>query len=257
MHLTDSHCHLDFEAFDHDREMVLANAAAAGVDTIVVPGVKQQTWRPLVELCASHVGLYYALGLHPLFVDVHRPEHVDELSNEVVSLSPVAVGEIGLDYYEKDADRETQRWLFERQLHIARAHSLPVILHVRKAHDEVLELLRRYDIQGGIAHAFNGSLQQAHKYMDLQFKLGFGGTLTFEHSRKIRELAKRLPLDALVLETDAPDMTVAQHRGQRNSPEYIPYVLEAMASVRNETVEGIAVATTQNTAAVLGLTVEQ
>lgn len=257
MYLVDSHCHLDFEAFDPDRETVLASAASEGVGTIVVPGVRRDTWERLVGLCAGHPGLHYALGLHPLFADVHRPEHLSDLSNQVASLSPVAVGEIGLDYYDKHADRDTQRRLFEGQLDIARQHGLPAILHVRKAHDEVLELLRRHGIQGGIAHAFNGSLQQAHKYVEMGFKLGFGGTLTFERSRKLRELAKHLPLDALVLETDAPDMTVAQHRGERNSPEYIPCVLEAMASVRSETLEEIAVATTRNAATVLGLTIHE
>lgn len=257
MQLIDSHCHLDFEAFDHDRETVLANAAAEGVDTIVIPGVQRDTWQRLVELCTDRAGLYYALGLHPMFLEAHRPEDLEELSSRIASLSPVAVGEIGLDYYVKNTNRQTQRQFFEWQLEIARRHALPVILHVRKAHDDALELLRCYDLQGGIAHAYNGTLQQAHEYMDLGFKFGFGGTLTFEHSRKIRELAKNLPLEALVLETDAPDMTVVQHRGQRNSPEYIPFVLEAMASVRGETAEEIAVATTQNAAAVLRLTVDK
>ncbi|MGA8258877.1 MAG: TatD family hydrolase [Arenicellales bacterium] len=253
MRLIDSHCHLDFEVFDDDRETVLRNAAAAGVDAIVIPGVKRDTWDRLVELCAAADGLYPALGLHPLFLSVHQPAHLDELAARLSSLSVVAVGEIGLDFYDKGADREAQLLIFERQLAVARDCSLPVILHVRKAHDEVLALLRRYGIRGGIAHAFNGSRQQADKYIELGFKLGFGGMLTYERSRKLRGLARDLPLGALVLETDAPDMTVTQFRGRRNSPEYIPYVLDALASVRQESAAEIAAATTRNAVEVLGL----
>lgn len=253
MRLIDSHCHLDFDVFDVDRETVLCNAAAAGVVEIVVPGVRHATWERLIELCSPRAGLHYALGMHPLFLDEHRPRHIEALSKRIATSSPVAVGEIGLDFYDKDTDRERQVDLFSRQLEVAQDHSLPVILHVRKAHDEVLGLLRSGRVRGGIAHAFNGSRQQADKYIDLGFKLGFGGMLTFERSRKLRDLAGSLPLDSLVLETDAPDMTVARFRGRRNSPEYIPDVLCAMASLRQEHVEEIAAATSRNAAEVLGL----
>lgn len=253
MRLIDSHCHLDFEAFDNDRGRVIGNAAAAGIDAIVVPGVKRATWERLVGVCAGGDNLYYALGLHPLFLASHDAGDLDELWERTAALSPVAVGEIGLDFYDRDVDRQAQLDLLERQLEIARARSLPAILHVRKAHDEVLGLLREHRLQGGIAHAFNGSRQQAGKYIEMGFKLGFGGMLTFQRSRKLRELARSLPLDALVLETDAPDMTVSQHRGGRNSPEYLPYVLDALAALRGESREDIAEATTRNVAEVLGI----
>jgi TatD DNase family protein len=253
MHLIDSHCHLDFEAFDADRDRVLKRARAAGVDAIVVPGVKRETWDRVIRLCGRHENLYYALGLHPLFMQAHGRGDVDALAERVSALSPVAVGEIGLDFHDRNADRQAQMDLFARQLQIAGERSFPVILHVRKAHDEVLALLSEHGVRGGIAHAFNGSRQQADRYMELGFKLGFGGMLTFERSRKLRELARTLPLDALVLETDAPDMTVAQHRGERNSPEYIPYVLDALAAVRGESREVIAQVATRNTVEVLGL----
>lgn len=253
MRLIDSHCHLDFEAFDADREAVLDRAAAAGVDAIVVPGVTCTAWDRLVDLCADHRNLYYALGLHPLYLASHRPDDLEALSEWTAALSPVAVGEVGLDFYDRDADRAAQLALFERQLEIARERSLPVILHVRKAHDEVLKLLREHGVRGGIAHAFNGSRQQADKYIEMGFKLGFGGMLTFERSRKLRELARTLPLDALVLETDAPDMTVAQHRGGRNSPEYIPYLLDTLAALRGESREKVGEVTTCNVVEVLDL----
>ena len=165
----------------------------------------------------------------------------------------VAVGEIGLDYYVDGLDRDRQQQLFEAQLKIARAADLPVILHVRKAHDDVLSTLKRVRVRGGICHAFNGSLQQAGQYMDLGFRLGFGGMLTYERSSRLRGLAGALPLEMLVLETDAPDMTVARHRGERNSPEYLPDCLAALAAVRGETEQHVANVTTANARAVLRL----
>ena len=136
---------------------------------------------------------------------------------------------------------------------MARDADLPVLLHVRKSHDQVLATLRRMRVRGGIAHAFNGSLQQARQYLDLGFKLGFGGTLTYARSSRIRALAKALPLEAIVLETDAPDIPVAAHRGERNSPEYLPDCLQALAEVRDADAELLAAQTTRNACAVLYL----
>jgi TatD DNase family protein len=167
----------------------------------------------------------------------------------------VAIGEIGLDYYVDGLDRSGQQSLFEAQLAIARDANLPVILHVRKSHDAVLATLRRIPVRGGICHAFNGSLQQAAQYIEMGFRLGFGGMLTFERSVKLRALARELPVESLVLETDAPDMTVAQHRGERNSPEYLPYCLDALASVRDEDTTELARITTANAREVLNLDV--
>jgi TatD DNase family protein len=152
-----------------------------------------------------------------------------------------------------ELDRQRQQRLFEAQLQVARDANLPVILHVRKAHDQVLATLKRLRVRGGIAHAFNGSLQQAQQYIDLGFKLGFGGMLTYERSNKLRALARELPLEALVLETDAPDLTVAAHHGERNSPEYLPDCLRALAEVRNADPEEVAHATSRNAEQVLNL----
>ena len=163
----------------------------------------------------------------------------------------MAIGEIGLDFYVEGLDHERQQQLFESQLAVASAAGLPVILHVRKAHDQVLATLRRIPVRGGICHAFNGSLQQASHYSELGFRLGFGGMLTFERSTRLRALAKALPLDSIVLETDAPDMTVFQHHGERNSPEYLPYCLAALAEVRDEAPEELARVITANTREVL------
>jgi TatD DNase family protein len=253
MQIVDTHCHLDVEAFDADRASVVERARQRGVSAIVVPAIEREGWRALLDLCASASDLYPALGMHPLYLERHHDAHLGELERLIAEARPVAVGEIGLDYFVRDLDRERQQVLFEAQLGIARDAGLPVLVHVRKAHDQVLQALRRIRVRGGIAHAFNGSLQQAQRYIELGFMLGFGGMLTFERSRKLRALARELPLEALVLETDAPDMTVAAHRGERNSPEYRPDCLNALAEVRDEDPAAVAAATTENARSLLGL----
>ena len=251
--LIDTHCHLDVSEFDTDRGAVLARARAAGVVAQVIPGIHRAGWPFLLELCRAEPDLYPALGLHPVYLDDHTDADVEALAVAVATARPVAIGEIGLDWFVEQLDRERQQQLFERQLAIARAADLPVILHVRRAHDAVLATLKRARVRRGIAHAYNGSLDQAWQYLDLGFRLGFGGMLTFERSTRLRRLARELPLDAIVLETDAPDLTVASHRGQRNSPEYLPECLAALAEVRGEDLDTIAARTTANARAALGL----
>jgi TatD DNase family protein len=253
MQLFDSHCHIDLDAFDDDREQVLAAAHAAGVTDLLVPGVERRTWNDLVTLCRQRHSLHLALGLHPVALDAHRDEDVQELARRVSVERPLAVGEIGLDWQAPGLDHDRQQRLFEAQLEVAEQSSLPVVLHVRKAHDRVLQTLRRYRLPGGFCHAFNGSLQQAGHYIERGFVLGFGGMLTFERSTRLRRLAIELPLDSLVLETDAPDMTVASHRYQRNSPAYLPEILQTLAKLRQEPIAQVAAATTANTRRVLGL----
>jgi TatD DNase family protein len=253
MELVDTHCHFDVAEFDADREAVLARSRRAGVTRMLVPAVDAAGWDKLLELCRREPGLYPALGLHPVYLDTHREEDLGALERRVAEAPPVAVGEIGLDYFVEGLDRDRQQRLFEAQLAIARGAGLPVILHVRKAHDRVLATLRRIRVAGGIAHAFNGSVQQGEQYIDLGFKLGFGGTLTYERSNRIRRLAQELPLDAMVLETDAPDIPVAAHRGERNSPEYLPDCLAALAVARDAEPALIAEQTTRNACEVLGL----
>ena len=251
--LFDSHCHLDVPAFDPDRETVLSRARAAGVAGIVVPAIHAEGWPALVRLCASAPDLYPALGLHPVFLERHKDGDLQALEHALAEHAVTAIGEIGLDWFVPDLDRDRQQRLFEAQLAIAAAAVLPVLLHVRKAHDQVLAALRNTRVRGGIAHAFNGSLQQAWQYLDLGFRLGFGGMLTFERSTRLRQLARELPIEAIVLETDAPDMTVAAHRGERNSPEYLPDVLAALAEVRGADPADLARQTTANARAVLGI----
>lgn len=231
MEIIDTHCHLDVAGFDLDRNGVIERCHAVGISKIIIPAIESKRWENLLDICQSSQGLYPALGLHPVFINQHNNDDINKLENLLDKTSPVAIGEIGLDFYLKDLDKNKQLELFEQQLLIAKNHKLPVILHVRKAHDQVLKLLRKIKVKGGFCHAFNGSLQQAEKYIELGFKLGFGGTLTYKNSTKIHKLAKELPLDSIVLETDAPDMAVESHRGERNSPEYIVEALTALANL--------------------------
>jgi len=251
--LVDTHCHLDVEEFAADRAAVLERARAAGVVAQVIPAIHRAGWPFLLALCDAEPDLFPALGLHPVYLAQHEDADPDALAALVANERPIAIGEIGLDWFVEDLDRERQQVLFERQLAIARDADLPVILHVRRAHDAALAALRRLRVRGGIAHAYSGSLEQARQYLDLGFRLGFGGMLTFERSTKLRRLARELPLEAIVLETDAPDLTVASHRGERNSPEYLPEVLAALADVRGADPMDVAARTTANACAVFGL----
>ncbi len=246
MELFDTHCHLDVPEFDADRDAVVARTRAAGVSRMVVPAIDAEGWTDLVALCRREEGLFPALGMHPIYIVQHRDEHVDELRCWVERERPVAIGEIGLDFFIKETDRDRQQVIFEAQLDVAQQYRLPVLLHVRKAHEQVLQSLKKFSLVGGIAHAFNGSLPQAEQYLSLGFKFGFGGMLTYERSRKIRQLARELPLESLVLETDAPDMTPVSHHGERNSPEYLPEILHSLAEVRGMDCRELAAITTAN-----------
>jgi len=253
MHLVDTHCHLDDSSFDSDRDAVLRHCTELGVDRIVVPAVTRSGWDGLLDLCKRHAELAPALGLHPVYIDQHQPGDLDQLAQYLENPAVIAVGEIGLDFLIENPDKDKQEQFFDAQLDLAEQAGLPVILHVRKAHDRVLGFLRKKQLKGGIAHAFNGSLEQARHYINLGFKLGFGGMLTYERSNKLRRLAKELPLESIVLETDSPDLTVSQHRGERNSPEYLPYCLQALAEVREMAPEQVAKQTTLNALSVLNL----
>lgn len=253
MSLFDTHCHIDTDAFAADRDAVLAATRAAGVRDLLVPAVERATWDELLAVCDGDPGLHVALGLHPVYLDRHSDADVLALAQQVAIHAPLAIGEIGLDWQVPGLDRQRQQTLLEAQLEVAQDAGLPVVLHVRKAHDAMLDTLKRYRLNGGFCHAFNGSLQQAARYLDMGFRLGFGGMLTFERSRHLRRLAVELPDDALVLETDAPDMTVASHQYQRNSPAYLPEVRDTLAGLRRRSTEEIEALTTGNAYAALGL----
>jgi len=188
-----------------------------------------------------------------MYIGRHRPEHLEALRAAIETQRPVAVGEIGLDFFVPGLDPATQEFYFVEQLKIAREFDLPVLLHIRRANDQVLKQLRRYQVKGGIAHAFNGSRQQADEFLKLNFKLGFGGAMTYPRALNLRRLAADLPLHAIVLETDAPDIPPLSAHKQRNSPEYLPEIAQTLADLRGMEIDDVAAATTRNADTVLGL----
>jgi TatD DNase family protein len=249
--LIDTHCHLDAAEFDADRDAVHAAALAAGVGKIVVPGVAVAGFAALKDCVARYPGCIAAYGIHPLYVMQAGEGDLAELGDWLRAEKPSAVGEIGLDYYIADIDPRRQEFFFIEQLKLARQFDLPVLLHVRRAVDPVLKQLRRHQVPGGIAHAFNGSRQQADEFIKLGFKLGFGGTMTFAGSTRIRELAASLPLESIVLETDAPDIPPAWLNRGRNEPAELAAIVEVLAGLRHMSPESLAAQTTENARAVL------
>lgn len=251
--LIDTHCHLDFSDFAADRNEVFSRAQSVGVEQIVVPAITVDNFEAVLELCSSSDALFPALGLHPCFQHDPAPA-LEYLSAMLASHSVVAVGEIGLDYRPGQPAAEAQLALFEQQLRLADDHGLPVLLHVVKAHDEVLKLLRQYRLaRGGIVHAFSGSEQQAREYAKLGFKLGFGGAFTHQRARKLKRLATELPLEWLVLETDAPDMPLEGHQGQRNEPACVATVAQKLAQLRGLSLAQVAQQTCTNARTILNL----
>ena len=249
--LVDTHCHLDAAEFDGDRAAVAAAAAQAGVGVIVVPAVERANFGAVASVCREYPGCFAAYGIHPMYVGRAREADLEALRQTVMREHPLAVGEIGLDRFVEPRDDSQQQLYFSAQLLIARDAGLPVLLHVRRAIDPVLKQLRRCRVVGGIAHAFNGSRQQADEFIKLGFKLGFGGAMTFPAARRIRELAATLPLDAIVLETDAPDIPPEWNAGTRNAPDQLPRIAQVLAELRGIEMQELAAATSANAAAVL------
>jgi TatD DNase family protein len=265
----DTHCHLDAAEFDADRDAVRESARQAGVTRCVFPAVHAAHWPQVAQLAKRH-GDAYALGIHPLYVP--QAQEADLLALDLALTERrddprlVAVGEIGLDFFVPELCtphmRERQWWFYTAQLKLAQKYGLPVILHVRRSADLLLKGLRQSRISSGIAHAFNGSSQQAQAFVDMGFALGFGGTLTYERSLQLRRLACDLPLSALVLETDAPDIPpqwlyqTAEQRAQgakqgRNSPAELPRIAQVLAELRGVSLNDLAAASTANACRVL------
>lgn len=253
MQLVDSHSHLDVEDFDTDRPEVLERAAAAGVQAHVVAGIALDDFPRLKRVCAADRRLFPAYGLHPLFIDRHRPAHLDELKTWLQAERPVALGECGLDFYIKELDREVQREYFHAQLELARELDLPVILHARRAVEEVTLALRRTGGLRGVVHSFGGSAEQARQLFELGFHLGIGGPVTYPRARRLRAIVAEMPIEWLLLETDAPDQPLHGRQGRRNEPAFLADIARTVAELRDEPVEAIARATTANAAALFGL----
>lgn len=251
----DTHCHLDADEFSADRAAVVDRATAAGVGLLVVPAVTAAGFAQTRDCVQRFPGCHPAYGIHPLYADSAPPDSIEllraELQRAAHTRPAIALGEIGLDHYVPGLDRARQLELFTAQLAVAREFDLPVLLHVRHAVDAVILALRQARVCGGIAHAFNGSLQQARQLLDLGFKLGFGGAMCHPRATRLRRLASELPLAALVLETDAPDMAPAFSAVRRNEPALLPQIAQTLTEVRLLSAERIAAATTENAFSVL------
>lgn len=246
--LADSHVHLDDSAFDADRAQVLQRARDAGVTQLVIPAVDTASWTRIRDLCATHPRtLFPAYGLHPLYLRQHAPGDVDALSSWCNANAAVAIGEIGLDFHAGDLDPELQRDYFAHQLALARERDLPVIVHARQALEEVILTLRRHRGARGVVHSFSGSEEQARRLWQLGFLIGIGGPVTYERAQRLRRIVAGMPIEYLLLESDAPDQPDAGHRGQRNEPARVAEVLRCVAGLRGETDEDVAAATIANT----------
>lgn len=255
--LIDTHTHLDFPDFDADRDAVLARSRTQGVERLVVLGVQRDNWQRLWQLVMAEDGLYAAFGLHPVYLDQHRPEHLTELRDWLSRFTGhpklCALGEFGLDGFVVGLDPLRQQVLFEAQLQLAVDFELPALLHVRRAHAASIATLKRYRPgRGGIVHAFSGSLEEAREYLKLGFRLGLGGAATWPQARRLRRLVAQLPEEAIVLETDAPDMAPSMHAYGRNSPEYLGEICAVLAELRGMTPEALAAASSRNACALFG-----
>ena len=255
----DTHCHLDAHEFGADSAAVAAHALAQGVAMIVIPAVATANFAAVAALAAGAGNASYALGIHPICVPQASEQDLLTLRDSVAAAMGdprfVAIGEVGLDFFIpllcEPAMREKQAFFLREQLKIARDFGLPVLTHVRRSQDQVLKHVRQIRPAGGIAHAFNGSAQQAQAYIDVGFKLGFGGAMTFTRALQIRRLAGELPLEAIVLETDAPDIAPSWVHPGRNSPEQLPRIGATLAELRGISVDQVAAATTANARAIL------
>jgi len=253
MQLVDTHTHLDDSRFDADRESVIARARECGISHLVVPAVTTGSWERIATLCREYPELRPAYGLHPMFMAGHREGDITELAGWLEREPAVAVGECGLDFYIPDPDRDAQQALFEAQLELADRFRLPVIVHARKSVEQVLNTLRRFPRVEGVLHSFSGSRQQAERLIDLGFRFGFGGPVTYSNAHRLQALVKWMPLEVMLLETDSPDQPDATHQRQRNEPAYLPLIVQAICRLKDITPELLAARTSANARRLFGL----
>ena len=251
--LVDSHCHLDASEFDADRDAVIQRARAAGVAQQVVPAIAAAHWPKLREVCSRDAGLFPAYGMHPMFLQEHQPNQLQLLGDWLAREQPVAVGECGLDYFVDGLDPATQQLYFDGQLALARDFDLPVIVHARRAVDAVIASFKRAGRLRGVVHSFSGSPEQARQLWQLGFMVGIGGPATYARANRLRRLVADMPLEYLLLETDAPDQPDAGIRGQRNEPARLSFVCQTIAQLRGQPAEDIESATAANARALFKL----
>ena len=249
--LIDTHCHIDASEFNADREVQIREANKVGVRVMIIPAIHTQNFQQVINLGQEYSSCYYALGWHPMYIDAADANEMQTLEvfikQHLDDAKFVGIGEIGLDYFVTQQNKAQQTYFFTEQLKLAKKYDLPVILHVRKAIDDILKYLRRYQVRGGVAHAFNGSMHQAEAFVKLGFKLGFGGAMTYSRALHIREIAKNLSLEDIVLETDSPDIPPRWIGSNgRNSPKEMEKIAEVLADLRGVSVSQIIEITSKN-----------
>lgn len=246
MQLIDSHCHLDFSIFESDLAEVITNANINGVGQFVIPGIDCSQWQGLITFCQNNPNCHYALGIHPYFLNTYQPQDLEQLAELINKTNAIAVGECGIDSAVDNLPLQQQ--IFAAQVELANQYHKPLIIHHRKSHHLILQTFKTVKpLYGGVIHAFSGSIQDANKYLELGFKLGVGGTITYPRASKTREVIKQLPLEALLLETDSPDMPINGKQGERNEPKYLPLILQQLAQIKGLSPEKVAQQLTFNT----------
>lgn len=252
----DTHCHFDFPPFTGDESASLQRACEAGVGSIIVPATEAANFSRVLALADNYPPLFAALGLHPIVIEHHSDDCLDQLQ-QALDKRPqklVAVGEIGLDLYRDDPQFDQQEWILEAQLKLAKRYELPVILHSRRTHDKLAMHLKRHALpRTGVVHGFSGSFQQAERFVQLGYKIGVGGTITYPRASKTREVMAQLPLESLLLETDAPDMPLNGFQGKPNRPEQAVRVFDVLCELRPEPEDEIAEVLLNNTYALFSV----
>jgi TatD DNase family protein len=244
--LIDSHCHLDFEAFDNDRSDVLQRAKDSNISDIVIPGTEKIYWDRINLLCKKYSQLHACYGLHPYWVNDQNKQDIEKLKQYIDINRPVALGECGLDFRPQQADKNTQHYFFEAQLAIAENSQLPVVIHSVRATETVIQTIKKFKKLNGMIHSYSGSQEQAKQLIDSGFFISVGGSLTYDNANKIKKVVKEIPLTSLLLETDAPDQPDKINHGKRNEPAYLVNTLNTISELRNEPPEVIAKQTTLN-----------
>jgi len=244
--LIDSHCHLDFEAFDSDRTQVLQRAADNNISDIVIPGTQITYWEKIKDLCSKHKQLHACYGLHPYWVNTHKKQDLQQLNTYIERHRPVAVGECGLDFRPQQADKKMQLEFFKCQLDIAENHQLPVVIHSVKATETIIETIKKFKNLTGMIHSYSGSVEQARKLIDLNFFISAGGSVTYDSAKKIRKVIKEIPITSLLIETDAPDQADHINYNKRNEPAYLVNTAQIIAELRGDSFDNIARQTTIN-----------
>ncbi len=251
--LIDSHCHLDFDAFDSDRSAVIERARSNGIKQIVIPGVNSSHWGHIREICHNNSQMYACYGLHPYLAEEHTDDDIIQLRDWLQNNDCVAVGECGLDYRKNQADKQVQLKFFNAQLEIAHQINKPVVIHSVHATEDVINSIKNYPGLHGMIHSYSGSYEQALKIINMGFYISLGGAITYDNAKRLRAIAGKIPLESILLETDAPDQPDASHFNQRNEPAYLVNVLQCISELRDEPIEEIARRTTRNAQELFGI----